>query len=350
MKLELHGVGVAYGGRPVVEGVDFTLDPGTIGCLLGPSGCGKTSLLRAICGLEPLAHGAIVADGATISTPAWRLAVERRGIGMVFQDLGLLPHLDIAGNVGFGLPRGPAAERAARVRELLELMGLADCARQFPHALSGGMQQRVALARALAPRPRLLLLDEPFASLDPALREHLGFEVRDVLQRTGTTALLVTHSQAEAFTMADRVGVMRAGRLLQWTTPYAVYHQPGDRFVARFVGEGVLLPGTSLGDGRLACELGEMHSRDRGIPPGAAVEILLRPDDVVHDEGSSLRAIVTRKAFRGAEFLYTLRTAAGAELQSLLPSHQDFALGAAIGVRLDLEHVVAFRADPAAVD
>ena len=347
MKLELQDVSVAYGDRTVVEGVDFTLEPGTIGCLLGPSGCGKTTLLRAICGLEPLARGAILADGVTLSTPTRHVAVERRGIGMVFQDLGLLPHLDVAGNVGFGLARMPAAERDARVRELLALMGLGDSARQFPHALSGGMQQRVALARALAPRPRLLLLDEPFASLDPALRERLGFEVREVLLRTATTALLVTHSQAEAFTMADRVGVMRAGRLLQWTTPYGVYHQPCNRFVARFVGEGVLLRGNSLGDGRLDCELGELQGRDRAIPAGVAVEILLRPDDIVHDEGSRLRAVVTRKAFRGAEFLYTLRTAGGSELQSLLPSHQDFALGEAIGIRLDLEHVVAFRADPA---
>jgi iron(III) transport system ATP-binding protein len=143
---------------------------------------------------------------------------------------------------------------------------------------------------------------------------------------------------------------MRAGRLLQWTTPYGVYHQPADRFVARFVGEGVLLQGTSLGDGRLRCELGQMQGRDRAIPAGVAVEILLRPDDVVHDEESTLRAIVTRRAFRGAEFLYTLRTAAGSELQSLLPSHHDFAVGEAIGIRLDLEHVVAFRAEPASGD
>ncbi|MGH8481057.1 MAG: ABC transporter ATP-binding protein, partial [Nevskiaceae bacterium] len=211
----------------------------------------------------------------------------------------------------------------------------------WPHELSGGQQQRVALARALAPRPGLLLLDEPFSSLDPELRERLGEDLRDILRREGTTALLVTHSQQEAFAMADVIGVIAEGRLHQWDSGYNLYHRPADRFVAGFIGEGVLVPGECEADGRVRIELGCVRPL-APVAPGP-VQVLLRPDDVVHDDASPLRAEVLRKAFRGAGILYTVQLPSGTELQSLVPSHHNHALGEAIGIRLDLEHVVVFN-------
>jgi iron(III) transport system ATP-binding protein len=193
MLLEVQGVVRSLGGREVLRGLDLALQPGTIGCLLGPSGCGKTTALRVIAGFEGVDSGRVSGDGAVLSAPGQAVAPERRRIGMVFQDHALFPHLDVLGNVEFGLADRGRAERRARALELLEGVGLAGLERRRPHELSGGQQQRVALARALAPSPRLLLLDEPLASLDVELRQRLGAELRAILKRYGTTALLVTH-------------------------------------------------------------------------------------------------------------------------------------------------------------
>jgi iron(III) transport system ATP-binding protein len=278
---------------------------------------------------------------------------------MVFQDYALFPHLTAAANIAFGLSRWPRAEREARTRELLGAVGLAESADRYPHALSGGQQQRVALARALAPRPRLLLLDEPFSSLDVDLRERLAGELRVLLKAQATTAILVTHDQHEAFALADEIGVMRAGRIVQWDSAYNLYHRPADRFVADFVGLGSFVPGRITAQGRVELELGTAAGEVRmggevrldgelrlggALQPGAPapVDVLLRPDDVVHDDGSPLRAQVLSKAFRGAEILYTLRLSSGTQLLSLVPSHHDHAVGEPIGVRLAAEHVIAF--------
>ncbi|MGU7772526.1 ABC transporter ATP-binding protein [Burkholderia sp. MR1-5-21] len=237
--LELDALSLAYdtphGRRTVVDGLSLALARGDIGCLLGASGCGKTTVLRAIAGFEPVRAGRIVLDGAPVASPSLDVPPERRRIGMMFQDYALFPHLSAADNVAFGLRRQPLAERCARVAEMLELVGLADAADAYPHELSGGQQQRVALARALAPSPELLLLDEPFSNLDVDTRERLAFELRDILKRTGHTAILVTHNQAEAFAIADRIGVMQHGKLAQWDTPYALHHHPASAFVADFV-------------------------------------------------------------------------------------------------------------------
>ena len=262
---------------------------------------------------------------------------------MVFQDYALFPHLDVARNVAFGLGRLGGAERAARTRRMLDLVGLADAGHAYPHELSGGQQQRVALARALAPEPELLLLDEPFSNLDVDLRERLSVEVRAILKAAGITAILVTHDQHEAFAIADEVGIMNDGAIDQWDSAYNVYHQPRTRFVADFVGQGVFVRGVADGSGRLVTELGELSgSLPDGVAPGDAVDVLLRPDDIVHDDASPWRAAVQSKTFRGAEFLYTLALASGTRILAVVPSHHDHAIGEAIGIRLEIDHVVAF--------
>jgi len=347
--LALDRIGVAYGRKSVVQGLSFTLPAGTIGCLLGPSGCGKTTVLRAIAGFEPVLAGGITLEGRLVSAPGVQVAPEQRRIGMVFQDHALFPHLSVAANVGFGLKGQPGAQ--ARVMQMLETVGLAHAAQRFPHELSGGQQQRVALARALAPAPALLLLDEPFANLDVELRERLAGELRALLKTGGTTALMVTHDQHEAFAIADEIGIMSDGRIQQWSSAYSLYHQPANRFVADFVGQGAFLPGVVAGDGNVRMELGIVHSpepvrcTEHGdlCPSGCQVDVLLRPDDVVHDDASPVTAEVMVKAFRGAEFLYTLRLDSGATVLSLVPSHHNHEIGERIGIRLELDHVVAYK-------
>jgi iron(III) transport system ATP-binding protein len=263
----------------------------------------------------------------------------------VFQDYALFPHLSVAGNVGFGFGRRPSAKARARVDAMLALVGLSGVGSAYPHELSGGQQQRVALARALAPEPDLLLLDEPFSNLDIDLRERLSLEVRDIIKRAGITTVLVTHDQHEAFALADEIGIMHEGRIEQWDSAYNLYHRPATRFVADFVGRGVFLRGVVAGANLLATELGELDAElPTPVVKGGAVDLLLRPDDIVHDDGSPLRAEVAAKAFRGAEFLYTLTLASGTQVLSLVPSHHNHAIGERIGIRLAIDHVVAFPA------
>ena len=343
MRLELRELTKRFGGVAAVDGLSMTVGAGRIGCLLGPSGSGKTTVLRCIAGFERQESGEVLAADERLSGPGAWVPPERRRIGMVFQDYALFPHLDVIGNVAFGLRAFAARERDRRAADMLELVGLAAQARKLPHELSGGQQQRVALARALAPRPRLVLLDEPFSNLDAEVRMDLAQQVRAALRAEGATALLVTHDQREAFAIADEIGVMRAGRLEQWDAPWRLYHSPATRFVADFVGEGTFIEGTILGPGRVATELGVIEGDltfDR--PAGTRVDLLLRPDDVIHDDSSELRAEVVDRVFRGAQFRYTLRLPSGTTALSFVPSHHDHAPGERIGIRLDAQHLVGF--------
>jgi len=251
----------------------------------------------------------------------------------------------VAKNVAFGLTRLSAQEAARRTASMLDLVGLAHASGAYPHELSGGMQQRIALARALAPAPELMLLDEPFSNLDIDLRERISIELREILKAAGTTAILVTHDQYEAFAIADEIGVMKDGAIDQWDSAYNLYHRPRTRFVADFVGQGVFVRGVAKGESRIETELGDLSGVwPEHVAPENLVEVLLRPDDIVHDDASPWQAEVCAKAFRGAEFLYTLRLDSGTRLLSLVASHHDHAIGERIGIRLAIEHVVAFPA------
>jgi iron(III) transport system ATP-binding protein len=350
--LQFNNIRQAYGEQVVIHDLSLLLRKGQIGCLLGPSGCGKTTALRCIAGFEQISAGEILLNGTRVSSANFFMPPEQRQIGMVFQDYALFPHLDVAANIGFGLHRLTGAERQRRIDELLHVVHLTGVSRKYPHELSGGQQQRVALARALAPRPALLLLDEPFSNLDVSLRERLSIEVRDILKDQGITAILVTHDQSEAFAIADEIGVMHQGEILQWDTAFNLYHRPASRFVADFIGQGVFLPGKVISAQQVEIELGTLTGEillpyqtdsERCIN-GGMVDVLLRPDDIVYDETSSLRAIIVRRAFRGAEILYTLRLASGATVLALVPSHYNHhAIGEKIGIRLEADHIVAFN-------
>jgi len=352
--LHLDAVNISIGKHSIVSDVSLSLQKGDIGCLLGPSGCGKTTLLRSIAGFQSVESGSISIDHQIVSNAKARVAPEQRGVGMVFQDFALFPHLNVADNIGFGLRKQSSQQREARVAELLDHIGLPGYQQRFPHELSGGQQQRVALARALAPKPALLLLDEPFSSLDAELREKLALEVRQLLKKEQITALLVTHDQQEAFAMADKAGMMYQGELLQWETPYQLYHQPNHQLVADFIGHGVLLNGMVNAPGSLASPLGMLqHSAVQDYPAGTPVSFLVRPDDVVIDDSSRLRGVISSRGFRGAHNLYGVRlnpqSAEHAddvtEILTLSPSHEQLPVGTEIGLRTEFDHLVVFAAD-----
>ncbi len=362
MFLSLESVAVRYprssAGRAAVEGVTLGLLPGQIGVLIGPSGCGKTSLLRAVAGLEHCAGGRVSITGEVLSDAATgqHQAPEQRHIGMVFQDYALFPHLSVADNVAFGVAGLSRHARQQRVQQMLDLVGLSHAAKRAPHQLSGGQQQRVALARALAPKPRLLLLDEPFSSLDVDLRERLAQEVRVILKDSGTTALLVTHDQLEAFAVGDVIGVMNKGHLEQWDDAYTLYHRPVSRFVAQFIGHGVFAPAQIVACAHGPCvhtPVGELDDV-AGCPladafPNGECDVLLRADDIVHDDASPVRALIERKSFRGSEFLLTLRLEGGQRVMAHVPSHHDHQVGEWIGIRAEVDHVVTFAREAEAV-
>jgi iron(III) transport system ATP-binding protein len=282
--LSVAGLSKAFGDSPVLVELDLEVPTGSLTAVLGPSGCGKTTLLRLLGGFEHADQGTIRLGEKVLAGGRTHLAPERRAIGFVPQEGALFPHLDVTANVGFGLSR--AQRRGGRVEELLELVDLAGFGRRLPHQLSGGQQQRVALARALAPEPGLVLLDEPFDALDAGLRAQVRGEVREALRSAGATALLVTHDQEEALSLADTVAVMRGGRIVQAADPQTLYRDPVDAEVAAFVGEAVLLAGRQR-SGRAETSLGPLQTRSAALTEGDRVTLMLRPEQILCREAGA---------------------------------------------------------------
>lgn len=302
--LTLRGVSKAFGATQALDAVDLDVEPGHLTAVLGPSGCGKTTLLRVVAGFVRPDEGRVEIDGRPVTAPGVHLPPERRGVAVVPQEGALFPHLDVAGNVGYGLPGGRGAQRA-RVAEMLELVGLAGLGDRRPNQLSGGQQQRVALARALAPSPKVVVLDEPFSALDAGLRAQVRREVRSVLHSIGATALIVTHDQEEALSMADTVAVMESGQLLMHGTPSEVYHRPTRLSVARFIGELVEVSGTKRGD-VIETSLGDLPIHGDPEAPDGPVIAGIRPEQVRVDartDREGHRAHVDDVAFYGHDAL-----------------------------------------------
>ena len=343
--LELKKVSCRYDKVPVIEDCSLWLEKGSIGALLGPSGCGKTTLLKLISGFQQLEAGSIRLRGQIVARPGRQLPPEKRRIGLVFQDFALFPHLDVERNILFGIRHLPQREQAQILEELYELTGLGSLQRAFPHELSGGQQQRVALARALAPRPDLVLLDEPFSSLDTELRCQLASDVAKILRTTGSTALLVTHDQDEAFTMADHVGVLKEGRLLQWDSPFQLYHHPANRCVAEFIGRGVFVPAKVLEKGVVHTALGTFHSEQAlAQDPQVASEMLVRPDQLLPDPQGELAGIVIENRFSGATTRSRLRLANDTIVEIESNSRYTQPEGATLKFRVELSDVLLFPA------
>lgn len=343
--LIIQNLNVNYGSVAAVKEVSFSLQHGEIGCLLGPSGCGKSTLLRAIAGLQKVTAGEIQLGQSLLSTQSKLVATEHRNVGMVFQDIALFPHLSVEKNIRFGLKKCSEAEQVSRTKELLKLIGLEGYEQRYPHSLSGGQQQRVALARALAPRPKLLLMDEPFSGLDATLKETLVPEVRRILLAENITALVVTHDQQEAFTIGDKIALMNHGRLEQFDVPYQIYHQPKTSFAAQFIGQGYFLDAELLNEKQINTDLGIINlTSGTDLNAGDSAKLLIRPDDVIHDDDSSYKAVITGKFFKGTHFQYEVELSNGRKLLCIAYSHHNHALGERVGIRLDLDHVVVYPA------
>ncbi|MFD1341393.1 ABC transporter ATP-binding protein [Litorisediminicola beolgyonensis] len=315
-RLEIRNIVRSYEGRRVVDDVSLSILPGHVICLLGPSGCGKSTTLRMIAGVEMQDAGTIHVDGQLVCDTVFRVPPERRSIGLMFQDFALFPHLSVAENVAFGL-RGPKPEQRARVAALLERVGLSHHIDAYPHELSGGEQQRVALARALAPRPRIMLMDEPFSGLDNRLRDGIRDETLAVLKEEGTSVLLVTHEPEEAMRMADEIALMRDGRIVQRGAPYNIYNAPADKAAVAFFSDINVLTGTVRG-ALTETPFGQFLAP--GLPDGARVDIVFRPQHVGIDfdragrgpnptalQGTPARAVVERARFMGSESLVEFR-------------------------------------------
>jgi iron(III) transport system ATP-binding protein len=329
--IRLEGVTKRFGATTAVDEASLCIEYGEVVALLGPSGCGKTTLLRLIAGFENPDGGTVEVAGRRVAGAGTWIPPEQRRVGMVFQDYALFPHLTVAENVGFGLPR---RARVARVAELLAIVGLGGLGRRYPHELSGGQQQRVALARALAPSPELVLLDEPWSNVDPFLRETLRAEVSEIIRPLGVTVLLVTHDREEAFSVADRIALIRDGAVVQEGTSEEIYFSPVSRWAAEFVGAANVLTGRVVG-GRVETSVGAFPANVASALEAA--QVLVRPELLELEPDPSGTAEVVGREFRGHDVFYRVLLD-GVELVSHRPSTEVVPLGARVSIRLHDGH------------
>jgi len=334
--IRLERVSKHFGSVRAVAGASLEIGRGEFVALLGPSGCGKTTLLRLIAGFEAPDAGVVTIGEDVVAGGAW-VPPERRHVGMVFQDYALFPHLSVARNVGYGLSRGGREKRAA---EALDLVGLAEHGGRYPHELSGGQQQRVALARALAPEPSVVLLDEPWSNIDPVLRSSMRDDLAEILRASGVTVLLVTHEQEEAFSLADRVALMRDGAVVQTGTPEEIYYGPATKWAAEFVGAANVLPGR-LADGLVDTLVGRFPAPN-GDEPGA-VQVLVRPELLELAVDPAGEGEVVCREFRGHDVFYRVRLPDGTTVCSQRPSNESIPLGARVALRPHAGRVALFH-------
>ncbi len=344
MLLEIKNLTCGYGKEIAVEDVNFSVRKGERFCLIGPSGCGKSTILRAIAGFHKPKSGEIIINKELVSDVKNIVPTQKRRVGMVFQDHALFPHLSVRDNVTSGLWAFSKNEKARIATKYMEIMGIRLLANRFPHQLSGGQQQRVALARALAPRPLLLLMDEPFSNLDLDLRLKMGEEISELLKANDITCVMVTHDQQDAFIMGDKLGVMSHGRLLQWDSPHNIYHKPANRFVAEFIGDGVLVDGMVNGTNNIETELINLNIKENNnLIAGTKVHVLIRPEDVLLDRSGNIKAKILKRTYKGPEILYTLMVNHSIRLMASFSSHSYFSVGDEVGVKLKLDHVIVFK-------
>ena len=324
--IELQGVSKAFGATVALDGLSLAVTEGEFVALLGPSGCGKTTLLRLVAGFETPDAGTVTVNGRRVAGGGTWLAPEQRRLGMVFQDYALFPNRTVAENIGYGLPR---RERAARVPRLVELVDLGGLEQRYPHELSGGQQQRVALARALAPEPAVILLDEPWSNIDPLLRATLRDELAAILRRVGVTVVLVTHDREEAFALADRIALMRAGQIVQTGSPEEVYLAPSSRWAAEFGGAGNFLPGR-VENGVVETQIGCFPAL--GCHQAASVEALIRPELIQLRPDAAGNGRVTLREFRGHDVFYRIILENGTCVCAQRPSNELVPLGARVAI------------------
>jgi len=341
-KLNLQSVGIVLDSKVILDDVNLKIDTGEIVSLMGSSASGKTSLIRSIAGFHNITSGMIQIDGEIVDDSISRSDVAMRNVGVIFQDLALFPHLTVRENICFGLNNVDSAQQQNRAKKLEDLLSIENITDRYPNQISGGQQQRVAIARAIAPKPNLLLLDEPFSALDYELKDNLMNDIMKLIKSENITAILITHSAEEAFKMSDKIAFISNNTITQFANPYDIYHRPASKEIANFFGISSYIKAKITDSSHINCILGDFVGMVDQYNKDDKVELLIRPDYIIHDDNSLFSAKVTEKTFRGSDFLYKLELKDGQNIFCYAPSHHNHQVNEVIGIKLDLDHLVIF--------
>ena len=341
-KLNLQSVKISLDSKVILDDVNLKIDTGEIVSLMGSSASGKTSLIRSIAGFHNISSGVIQIDGQIVDDSIRRLDVAMRNVGVIFQDLALFPHLTVRENICFGLNNVDSAQQQNRAKKLEDLLDIENITNRYPNQISGGQQQRVAIARAIAPKPNLLLLDEPFSALDYELKDNLMNDIMKLIKSENITAILITHSAEEAFKMSDKIAFISNNTITQFANPYDIYHRPVSKEIANFFGISSYIKAKITDSSHINCILGDFVGMVDQFNKDDKVDLLIRPDDIIHDDDSLFSAKVTEKTFRGSDFLYELELKDGQKIFCYAPSHHNHQVNEVIGIKLDLDHLVIF--------
>ena len=341
-KLNLQSVKIALESKVILDDVNLKIDTGEIVSLMGSSASGKTSLIRSIAGFHNISSGTIQIDGQVVDDSIRRSDVAMRNVGVIFQDLALFPHLTVRENICFGLNNIDSTQQQNRAKKLEDLLSIENITNRYPNQISGGQQQRVAIARAIAPKPNLLLLDEPFSALDYELKDNLMNDIMKLIKSENITAILITHSAEEAFKMSDKIAFISNNTITQFANPYDIYHRPASKEIANFFGISSYIKAKITDSSHIKCILGDFVGMVDQYNKDAKVDLLIRPDDIIHDDDSLFSAKVTEKTFRGSDFLYELELKDGQKIFCFAPSHHNHQVNEVIGIKLDLDHLVIF--------
>ncbi|MDC0985127.1 ABC transporter ATP-binding protein [Gammaproteobacteria bacterium] len=341
-KLNLQSVRIALDSKVILDDVNLKIDTGEIVSLMGSSASGKTSLIRSIAGFHNISSGVIQIDGQVVDDSIRRSDVAMRNVGVIFQDLALFPHLTVRENICFGLNNIDSAQQLNRAKKLEGLLSIENITNRYPNQISGGQQQRVAIARAIAPKPNLLLLDEPFSALDYELKDNLMNDIMKLIKLENITAILITHSAEEAFKMSDKIAFISNNTITQFANPYDIYHRPVSKEIANFFGISSYIKAKITDSSHINCILGDFVGMVDQFNKDDKVDLLIRPDDIIHDDDSLFSAKVTEKTFRGSDFLYELELKDGQKIFCYAPSHHNHQVNEVIGIKLDLDHLVIF--------
>ena len=341
-KLNLQSVKISLDSKVILDDVNLKIDTGEIVSLMGSSASGKTSLIRSIAGFHNISSGVIQIDGQIVDDSIRRSDVAMRNVGVIFQDLALFPHLTVRENICFGLNNIDSAQQQNRAKKLEDLLDIENITNRYPNQISGGQQQRVAIARAIAPKPNLLLLDEPFSALDYELKDNLMNDIMKLIKSENITAILITHSAEEAFKMSDKIAFISNNTITQFANPYDIYHRPVSKEIANFFGISSYIKAKITDSSHINCILGDFVGMVDQFNKDDKVDLLIRPDDIIHDDDSLFSAKVTEKTFRGSDFLYELELKDGQKIFCYAPSHHNHQVNEVVGIKLDLDHLVIF--------
>ena len=343
MKLNIKNISFNIDEDEILKDLSLVINENEIISVIGPSASGKSSLLRIIAGFEAIDSGEIFLNAQIVNNSTFTIAPELRNIGIIFQDLALFPHLTCQENIAFGISNASNKEKISRCNHLMNLLAVQNISNKYPHEISGGQQQRIAVARALAPKPEILLLDEPFTALDEELKDQLIGDVKELLKEEKITTIVITHDIKEAFELSDKIAFLSQKKIIQYTEPYDIYHKPLTREIANFCGIGSFLKGKIIDSNHVETSLGTLFGNTAPYLKNMQVDVMIRPDDVIHDDNAAKSAKVVEKIFHGADFLYKLELHDGQNILCYTPSHHNHQINEVIGIKSEIDHLILFE-------